>query len=339
MTTARSEEGTESSAGARPLPPEIVERLQCPTCTGPMDAEDGTVVCLNGHRIVSRNGYLDASFEQTDTTVLKTFESFGYEWTHFDRMQPEDEGYFREYFASVDVEMLRDCVALDAGCGKGRYTRFAANYVRAVAALDGSEAVTAAVRNLAELPNVAVVKADLRDAPFFPGSFDFISCLGVLHHLPDPQQGFDVLVRLLAPGGRLLIYVYSRPGSPGVRAFALEGARILRLVTVRLPHRLTRALAAPIALCLYVAVVVPGSIGERVGLAALARLPLVAYRKRPLRSLWLDTFDRLSAPLERRYVWPEIRSWFEKAGLEVESVVDRAGLTVLARRPAASPVP
>lgn len=32
-------------------------------------------------------------------------------------------------------------------------------------------------------------------------------------------------------------------------------------------------------------------------------LPLGIYRNQPVRSLWLDTFDRLSAPLENRYGW------------------------------------
>ena len=92
-------------------------------------------------------------------------------------------------------------VGLDAGCGKGRYTRFLAEHLGALVALDGSSAVEAAARNLAGFPSVLVVRSDLRQAPFAAGSFDFISSLGVLHHLDDPRAGFDRLVGIPGPGG------------------------------------------------------------------------------------------------------------------------------------------
>ena len=102
---------------------------------------------------------------------------------------------------------------------------------------------------------------------------------------------------------------------------------------MRLPHPLLRVLCAPLAGFLYLSLVVPGRLGDVASIKRLARLPLQTYRGSPLRSLWLDTFDRLSAPLEKRYVWDEIEPWFRRAGLEVEAVREDAGLIVLARRP------
>ena len=169
--------------------------------------------------------------------------------------------------------------------------------------------------------------------PFAAESFDFIWCLGVLHHLGDPEAGFEELTRRLAPRGRLLVYVYSRPTQKGVRSLGLTAATLLRRFTVRFPHPMLRALCAPLAGLLYLCVVVPGRLGQLTSIGPLERLPLQTYRGRPLRSLWLDTFDRLSAPLEKRYVWEEIEPWFQKAGLEVEAVREDAGLIVLARRP------
>jgi len=58
-----------------------------------------------------------------------------------------------------------------------------------------------------------------------------------------------------------------------------------------------------------------------------------AYRGKPLRSLVLDTFDRLSAPVEHRYVWSELAPWFEGAGLTVDAARDETGWFVLAHRP------
>ncbi|HEX2119380.1 MAG TPA: class I SAM-dependent methyltransferase, partial [Acidimicrobiales bacterium] len=182
-------------------------------------------------------------------------------------------------------------------------------------------------------PNVAVVRADLRRAPFAPESFDFVCSLGVLHHLDDPEAGFQRLVRLLAPGGRVLVYLYSRPERLGTRRVGLAAASGARRLTVRLPHPVMRALSAPVAGALYVTFVLPGAAGRRFGVTPLARLPLATYRGQPVRSLWLDTFDRLSAPVEHRYVWSELEPWFRDAGLEVEGVREEAGLFIVARRP------
>lgn len=44
------------------------------------------------------------------------------------------------------------------------------------------------------------------------GQFDFINCVGVLHHLPDPIRGIQTLALKLAPGGLMHIFVYAELG-------------------------------------------------------------------------------------------------------------------------------
>lgn len=295
------------------------------------------MACGKGHRLLNRGGYLDASTPSGDDVTARTFGSFGYEWTRFDELRPEDEQFWKEYFAEVPLVELRGRVGLDAGCGKGRYTRFTAPHLEAMVALDGSEAIAVAARHLAHLGNVVAVRADLRRPPLAPESFGFVSCLGVLHHLADPEAGFHALARLLAPDGILLVYLYSRAQGGGLRATCLRAATQLRKLTVRVPLPLLRLLSVPIAAALYAAFVVPGRLGRRLGSSKLSALPLAPYRGRPVRSLWLDTFDRLSAPVERRYTWADVEPWFERAGLRVESVSDYAGLTIVARRVAVAP--
>ncbi len=102
---------------------------------------------------------------------------------------------------------------------------------------------------------------------------------------------------------------------------------------MKLPHPVLRAVSAPVAAALYAGVVVPGRLGARVGLRRLEGLPLATYRGKPARSLWLDTFDRLSAPTENRYVPAEVEAWFTRAGLRVEHVREEAGLFVVGSKP------
>lgn len=311
----------------------LLATLRCPRCAEPLTEAGGRVACQAGHQVRDGGGWLDLESGANDAVTDRTFESFGYEWTAFADIRPEDEGYWLQYTADVPWDQLVDAVGIDVGCGKGRYTRPTARRLAGLVALDGSAAVSAAASNLADEPNTVVIRADLRDEVVADGSFGFVSCLGVLHHLADPQAAFARVARLLAPGGVLLVYLYSRPENRGVRAMALRAATTLRKVTVRVPHRVLRPLCFPVAAVLYGLVVVPGAVGDRWHAKKLTELPLEVYRGSPLRSLWLDTFDRLSAPLENRYVWEDIRPWVEAAGLEVVAVRTWGGLMITARAP------
>jgi SAM-dependent methyltransferase len=327
----------EHSAG---VPQRVLQRLRCPTCGVPVERDPEGIVCERGHRTSLGRGYLDASGDAVaDQSTARTLDRFGYEWTAFDEVREEDERFAAIYFRDLDLASLAGQVGLDAGCGKGRFTRVLARHLDAVVALDGSAAVESAARNLEPLGNVVVVKDDLRTAPFAPGSFDFVTCLGVLHHLEDPHRGFERLLEYLAPGGRMLLYLYSRPSSPSLRAAALAVARIVRMVTVKLPPRLVKALALPMAWALYTGLVLPGRWGAAAGVGLLARLPLATYRDKPVRSLVLDTFDRLSAPVEHRYVWSELEWWFTDAGMTVEAARDDAGWFILAHKAVVSEMP
>ena len=65
------------------------------------------------------------------------------------------------------------------------------------------------------LTGITFITGSLLDAPDL-GTFDYIDCCGVLHHLPDPAAGFAALRRALAPGGGLGFMVYAPYGRAGV---------------------------------------------------------------------------------------------------------------------------
>lgn len=65
------------------------------------------------------------------------------------------------------------------------------------------------------LTGITFVTGSLLDAPDL-GTFDYIDCCGVLHHLPDPAKGFAALRAALAPGGGMGFMVYAPYGRSGV---------------------------------------------------------------------------------------------------------------------------
>lgn len=79
-----------------------------------------------------------------------------------------------------------------------------------------------AARDIAErrakmrgLSGIRFVTGDLLTAPDL-GTFDYIDCCGVLHHLPEPQAGFDALAAALDPDGGIGLMVYAPYGRSGV---------------------------------------------------------------------------------------------------------------------------
>lgn len=65
------------------------------------------------------------------------------------------------------------------------------------------------------LSNIEFVTGSLLDAPSM-GPFDYIDCCGVLHHLPEPQAGFDALAQAVSDEGGIGMMVYAPYGRSGV---------------------------------------------------------------------------------------------------------------------------
>ncbi len=80
---------------------------------------------------------------------------------------------------------------------------------------EASRAIAEARAKARGLDGIRFITGDLLTAPEL-GSFDYIDCCGVLHHLPDPQAGFDALSAALDPAGGMGLMVYAPYGRTGV---------------------------------------------------------------------------------------------------------------------------
>jgi 2-polyprenyl-3-methyl-5-hydroxy-6-metoxy-1,4-benzoquinol methylase len=104
---------------------------------------------------------------------------------------------------------------LDAGCGTGEYSCWFASRGARVTGIDLSDGSLNEARTYAEslcLENVRFEKRSVLATGFADASFDFVYCTGVLHHITDPFGGLTELCRVLRPGGKLLISLYSCSG-------------------------------------------------------------------------------------------------------------------------------
>lgn len=114
---------------------------------------------------------------------------------------------------------------LVAGGGTGDSAIYLAEQLREkpnaeVVYLDLSSASLAIAKQRAairQLTNITWVHDSLLELPRLPiGTFDYINCTGVLHHLAQPEEGLKALAAVLKPTGAMGIMLYARYGRTGV---------------------------------------------------------------------------------------------------------------------------
>ncbi|GMA51536.1 hypothetical protein GCM10025857_28930 [Alicyclobacillus contaminans] len=104
---------------------------------------------------------------------------------------------------------LRDSdVVLDAGCGAGRFLLQLAQRVRWVTGLDADEPMLQRARLNAEdheLDNADFVLGDVLNLPFSDDHFDKAICVNLLFLLRRPELALSEFIRVVKPGGEVIL--------------------------------------------------------------------------------------------------------------------------------------
>ncbi len=116
---------------------------------------------------------------------------------------------------------------LDVGCGSGHFARLLSNRGADVEGIDGSAEMVRSARDLAitRLDSARLqfnVVKTVERLPYPDASFDGVLCLSVLEYLDHPDDCFAEMVRVLRPGGQLVVSV------PNRRSLIRAAQRVLR---------------------------------------------------------------------------------------------------------------
>jgi SAM-dependent methyltransferase len=141
-------------------------------------------------------------------------EDFGWQWKRFRQTQLDSYSGI-----TLSHDRLQKCLhghlaqlagksVLEAGSGAGRFTEPLLAAGADLCSFDLSVAVEANQENNGT--GFTLVQADIRYIPFAAASFDYVICLGVVQHTPDPEETIRSLYSRVRPGGYLCIDHYIR---------------------------------------------------------------------------------------------------------------------------------
>ena len=253
-----------------------------------------------------------------------------YEALPFPARDPEGERHLL-YVSTADIlakvnqycfggarDFAKGMRVLVAGCGTGDSVIWLAHQLRdtpsRIVALDLSGASLAVAKARAEirgLGNIEWIHASLLELPRLGlGKFDYITCLGVLHHLPEPEAGLAALRAVLAEAGGMALMLYGARG----RAHIYEMQEILRRLTTGVDGR-----------------------AERLAIARDALRALPPTNPFRLREGWeniqlaylrddINLWDTLLHEQDRAYTASQVRSFLASAGLSLQAFATYKGM-------------
>jgi ubiquinone/menaquinone biosynthesis C-methylase UbiE len=140
--------------------------------------------------------------------VKEHFESIA---SHYNEELPEafqiyllrrKMGFIQKYCNDLDSK-----IALDVGCGQGKYVQYLTHKVKNVVGIDFS---FKNIKNTLNLKyNKNALNSDGKYIPFKSNIFDICYCINVIHHLTSREaqkKVIDEMFRVVKPGGYVFIF-------------------------------------------------------------------------------------------------------------------------------------
>ena len=168
--------------------------LECPTCSANFVVDLGIPILLASGQRATEFDYL--THYKQDSDRFDYFEERTGATAHSERRLRE----FVQSFVPKSATSI-----LDVGCGSAWVAKACQNSGKFVCSLDVSVVNPRKAVERYPSPNHVGVAADTYHLPFKDASFDCIIAAEIIEHVPDPKAFADELMRVVKPGGVVII--------------------------------------------------------------------------------------------------------------------------------------
>lgn len=306
---------------------------RCPKCKteGALDKADDGFVCSS-----CKDEYSILEGIPRFVPAENYANSFGFQWnlhskTQMDKFNGTTVSRDRLYSESHwTPEQLTGKDVLECGSGCGRFTQALVESGANTYTIDYSSAVDANLINNGDHSNLLISQASIYDLPFKENYFDFLLCIGVIQHTPDPLLSLTSMLKHLKVGGKFCFDVYASPIS------YLHPRHLFRPITKRVKketlYKIIEVIMPPLFVLSTILHKIP-FVGQ-----LLARLVPVAnwranikLKDESMYYQWslLDTFDWYSPAFEKPQSKATIEKHLNSLGLKSFEVERVRGLLVI----------
>ncbi len=156
-------------------------------------------------------------FDKITNKVAKMYKEYPYPSPSTQASQTNELLNLLRIFELENKTKLINKNFLDAGSGSGHRITNVAKYFDKSSFLgidisDSSLKIANALKEKGNLQNIQFKKVNLMNSILKLGKFDFILCMGVLHHLSNPKKGLQNILQTLKKDGILFLYLYGKLG-------------------------------------------------------------------------------------------------------------------------------
>lgn len=199
-----------------------VDTIRCPIDRQTLREDGETLRCTHNHRFRKERGIpllLTPTITTEEERARQAMQTFYEHHTFpgYDGIDSPgilmDKARKSAFGLWVDQAIPPVATVCEVGCGTGQMTNFLGLVgTRTVIGIDmslPSLRLGQVFKERFDLQNVHFAQGNIFAMPIAPASIDVLICSGVLHHTPDPRGGFERLLELVKPGGKILIGLYN----------------------------------------------------------------------------------------------------------------------------------
>ena len=200
--------------------------------------------------------------------------------------------FIYDQFLKIDLSSITNRIVMDAGCGTGENTWAFRRIIpdsTQVIGVDLSFNSIKIARSQQKSPqeNIAFANGSLLELGIESESIDLVISSGVLVAVPDPYSAYQELIRVLKPGGKIVLVLYHRYGR-AAHAFRRGILRLLAGDNVAKRARIADKLFAP-------------------SINRLSKIGPTTYEA--------TLYDQYALPCESRYSVGQILDWFNNSNI------------------------